>query len=459
MRSKYLLKLKWIVLSSILFVGFASAQDVVLTPEMHAILTKTESFGLKKFPISFWNYTSLGQYGKYMTEEEVRSWAEAGFTVPQTSTFDANNITQKEQINHLLDWAQKYGMKLIVTDPRGYAKAGKDGNPDANYADSVSAALRDFGNHPALFGFHVGDEPGAEFKNTFFECMKIHKKITPNLHPFANLLPHYPGAEKWAGAVTWANYLDDYVKKSNADLLSYDCYMQMNPGDFGWWVYFRNLKLYREASLRNGIPFWNTLLSVGHFEYRVPNQDELRWQFYTSLAAGANGIIWYFYYMQQPVENYRMAPVDEFWNKTRMYYDIQHLQNSFHRRYGDLFNKLVSTRVCFFGKSYADEESFSPDALISNITTLNGINSLMIGEYMDIEKRRYVMFVNNSMDKNSQVKVTFPKNAKTYSWDWNGKPYEGNAYGVNRTETEADGRRSHILWLGPGQEAVYRVEL
>ena len=326
---------------------------------MRSIIAKTKSFGLDKFPVSFWSYTNIGEHGQYMTEAEVASWADAGFTVPQSPSFEVNDQEQKTHIIKILDWAKKYGLKIIVPDPRGYAKMGKDGKPDKDYADGIRAAVNDFGHHSALFGFHVGDEPDSVFKNVFFECYRIQKEIAPTLHPFANLLPHFPGIEKRAGTDNWPNYLDEYANKTNADLVGYDCYAQMNPGEDGWTDYFRNLNYHRDASLRNGIPFWNTILSVGHFRYRVPNQDEVRWQFNTSVASGANGIVWFFYYMRQPHANYRMSPVDEFWNKTQLYYDLQRVHNNFHRRYNDLFNNLVSTRLCFYGKNYGDGEWFS----------------------------------------------------------------------------------------------------
>jgi hypothetical protein len=453
-----------LLLTIALTAGLTFGQQVTITSSMRSIVSKTESFGLHKYPISFWNYTNIGEHGKYMTKAEVASWAEAGFTVPQSPGFDVNSKEQKRHIIKLLDWAEKYGMKLIVSDPRGDAKMGIDGNPDKDYADGIRAAVKDFGSHPALFGFQVGDEPDSAHKNVFFECYRIQKEVAPFLHPFSNLLPYFPGIEKRAGTNNWPDYLDEYARKSNADMVGYDCYAQMNPGDEGWNDYYRNLKLYREASLRNGIPFWNTILSVGHFRYRVPDLDEVRWQFNTSLASGANGIVWFFYYMREPHGNYRLSPVDEFWKKTQLYYDLQHVQNSFHRRYHDLFNNLVSTRLCFTGKNYGDGEWFTADDLISSITVTRDKNSnkksdkpLLIGEFVNMHGQRYVMFVNNSMTESNRFYIRFPKDVKTFSWDWDGKEYEGAAYCSEAIITEADGEKLHELWLAPGQEAVYRV--
>jgi len=429
-----------------------------VTPSMKALIAKNESLGLKKFPISFWSYTNLRQHGEHMTEAEVKSWADAGFTVPQSPTFDPKNKAEKAHIIKILQWADKYGMKLILTDPRGYAQIGKDGKAAATYADGIQAAVKDFGKYPALFGFHVGDEPGANIKDAFFECCRLQKEAAPKLHPFANLLPYFPWILDIAGTDTWPHYLDEYAKKTNADLVGYDCYVQMNPGDDGWNVYYQNLKYNREASLRNGIPFWNTILSVGHYNYRVPNQDELKWQFNTSIASGANGIVYFYYYVREPEANYRMSPVDEHWEKTITYYSIQRYQKSFHRRYGDLFNHLASTRVTFVNKAFGEGELFTPDDLIQKIDC-GPTDIMVVGEFTDANGKRYAMFVNNSMTNNTQFHITFPKGSRIFSLDWWNHEYEGGAYCCNGYANDAEGNPLHHIFLAPGQEAVYRVEL
>jgi len=428
---------------------------------VRAIIEMTQSFGLGRYPISFWSYTNLKEHGQYMDEAEVEEWADAGFTIPQSPSYDPNNPEQKAHILRLLDWANERGMKLILCDARCHAKRGPGGQgglipPD--YADSVRAAVEDFGSHPATFGFHVGDEPGADMKRGFFECYRVQKEIAPHLHPFANLLPFFPGIEARAGTDTWSNYLDEYVRESQADLISYDCYAQMNPGQNGWHNYYENLRLYREASLRNGVPFWNTVLSVGHFRYRCPNLDEIRWQFNTTIASGAHGLLWFFYYMRQPHDNYRLSPVDEHWDRTDTYYNIRRVQKNFHRHYGALFTSLVSTRVTFYPEAWGGGETFTPDGLVSRILPDVEGHPILIGEFTDIEGRRYVMLVNNSMTENVNVGITFPgKDVRVFSWNWSSNEYEGPAYcaaGQSRDENGLTIRH----WLAPGQEAVYRVE-
>ena len=63
------------------------SQEPVKTPDnLRAMIQKTQSFGLGRYPISFWNYTNLAEHGTHMDEAAVGEWADAGFTVPQSQS-------------------------------------------------------------------------------------------------------------------------------------------------------------------------------------------------------------------------------------------------------------------------------------------------------------------------------------------------------------------------------------
>jgi hypothetical protein len=457
------------------------------------ILEKKQSFGLSRFPIGFWNYVDLGRYMEHQDEAAVAEWEEMGVTVTQGPEFDSSSPAHRAHVTKMLDWCGKYGIKLIIADGRCRAKPAIG----PGFRTDVESAVGDFGGHPATFGFHVGDEPGPTHIDAFAECMRIDKEIAPNLHPFSNLLAFWPEYAMHPGFQTPEEYLESFARKSSADLLCYDNYTQMWPGEYGahpsygrtgWDRWFRNLKIYRAAANRCGIPFWVTPLCVGHRHYKCPSFDDLRWQFNTAICAGASGIQWFFYYMRPPEENYRFSPVDEFWEKTGTYFDLRRIHNSFNRRYGDLFNRLVSTRVTFTNKPFGEGELFTPNGLVSIATPdpaeidppqpVAGIplnpsytaseyhperdprqSPLMIGEFVDKEAKRYVMLVNNSTTQDVRVLLGFPgKDVRVYSWDWDGHEYEGKAYSAVGDITRTDDCVTISHWLAPGQETVYRVE-
>jgi hypothetical protein len=83
---------------------------------------------------------------------------------------------------------------------------------------------------------------------------------------------------------------------------------------------------------------------------------------------------------------------------------------------------------------------------------------LLLGEFTDLQGRRYVMLVNNSQTRNVRVAMTFPgKDVKVYSWDWSGAEVEGPAYCADSPRRTYSGLQIWH-WLAPGQEVVYRVD-
>ena len=470
-----------VVVVSLLCLLTTLAGAAELPANLRAVLEKNASFHLDRFPVGFWNYTDLTDHGSHMTEAEVQSWADAGFTLTMSPSFDPAKPEQMQQMHNLLAWADQRHIKLILCDPRTYApvpdEPGAKADVPPDQEKKIAAAVADFRGDSAVFGIEIGDEPSPANLDAFDTCARLAKAAAPEWHPFINHLPYYaPGMEKATKYPRWSDVMDlltKAAKEGDLDLLCYDCYTQMLEDPLGVEIYYGNLRLFREASRRTGLPFWNTLLSVPHFTYRAPSYDDLRWQFNTSLASGAQGILWFFYYMREPHGNYRLAPIDENWDRTETWYHLRRLHQDFRRRYGDLFLRLVSTRVAFYPKAFAGGTVFAPDDLISNLTIDNqeyvdeaGVHHtemdprqpLLLGEFADLKSRRYVMLVNNSPTRNVHVALTFPgKDVKVYSWDWNGAEYEGPAYCADHPRRTDTGLQIWH-WLAPGQEAVYRVD-
>lgn len=265
-----------------------------------------------KYPIGFWNYTSTGELGP----EAVKDWAELGMTMANSPEYWEG--CDKNAMLAILDECEKYGIRVIVCDHR--ARWGGASKDPAAYEKQFRAAYEDFGHHPAVIGFHVGDEPWR--KESFADCIAAHNiqlKVAPELTPHLNFLPYWDGQEDGLGYETFAAWAEDMVKKSDLRILCYDCYVQMNPGGEGVDQYFKNLRKFSEAADAAGIVPWTTLLSVGHFRYRCPSEDDLRWQLNTAVASGMKGILWFFVYMRTPMSNYRLAPIDEFGERTETY--------------------------------------------------------------------------------------------------------------------------------------------
>ena len=66
------------------------------------------------------------------------------------------------------------------------------------------------------------------------------------------------------------------------------------------------------------------------------------------------------------------------------------------------------------------------------------------------------MFVNNSQTKTDRILVKFPQKTKLYSFGYGS---EGKESLANDGTENSEGFETTWLWLGPGSEAVFRVEL
>lgn len=92
-----------------------------------------------------------------------------------------------------------------------------------------------------------------------------------------NFNPYWEGQEQTnLMCPTFNEWVQKTVAESGLKILSYDCYWQMNPEEQGTHDYFKNLRMFRETADLTGVSPWTTLLSVGHFRYRCPSENDLR---------------------------------------------------------------------------------------------------------------------------------------------------------------------------------------
>jgi hypothetical protein len=272
-----------------------------------------------------------------------------------------------------------------------------------------------------------------------------------------NHLPWHPGVAERVGFESFSEYLESFTRASGTELLCYDCYSQMLPEGRGLPMYWRNLETYRDASLKLGIPFWNTILSVGHFHYRCPSEDDMRWQFNTSIAYGAKGILYFFFYMRHPHDNYRLSPIDELWDRTPLFYTLKRLNHGFLRRWGSLMLGLTSKRVMHRPVALIPEAAaFEPTELVAGADTDVPDHPLLISEFDDGGGRPYMMVTNNSYTGSILATLRFKgANTRIFGYNWDGQEYEHGV--VERQGGEGTTRVSQ--WLAPGQAEVYRVQL
>ena len=330
------------------------------------------------FPIMAWNWVTNDP----ATLAKIR---QAGLTVAGFADPD------------MLDECQEAGLKVFVSDKRASGYNWRHMN--ANQARrNVAALLKEVGQKPAVYGYFLQDEPSVHVFSGLSEVTSLFGEQSPGKIPFINLFPNYANSEQ-LGTTNCSAYLEDFIAACHPALLCYDNYSLMDDGSIRQ-SYWSNLEAVRNASKRHDLDFWNIILSVAHFNYRVPTAADFRFQVYTTLAYGARGIV-YFDYFAPHVGNYRMAPIDQFGHRTATWYFMQNVNLQIQRLAPTLL-ELTSREVYHFGDIPEDCHGPATNSLVEH---LNGGNFL-VGDFSGGDGARYVMIVNKDL---SQSHPCLPK--------------------------------------------------
>jgi len=200
-----------------------------------------------------------------------------------------------------LDTVQKHGLRGLLTNPL-LVPATLDHPQQKAELDALIERVR---KHPALYAYHLVDEPSAVRFPELKRLIDYLREKDPARLSYINLLPTYANNEQLGtpgGKVeAYNSHLQKYIAETEPRLLSYDHYQFTNSQDNP--DYFLNLALVREHALATKLPFMNIVQAsswapgalASPAGPRVPNADELRYLVHTTLAYGAQAISYYVY--------------------------------------------------------------------------------------------------------------------------------------------------------------------
>ena len=414
----------------------------------------------KTLPIGFWNYPSVLSE----TAQDVEVWAKAGITLTMSPTLkDPDSAEEKERMLSILDACEAHGLRLILRDARTDWQGAAE-HPAA-YRERFRRAMADYGHHPAAWGFLIGDEPGNEAQ--FEDCrqaLQIQREEAPQLTGFLNFNPYFHGVEtQMLGGRSFFDWGVQFVNRAKSPLICYDCYWQLDQAPDGQERYFENLYQYGRISRATNTPLWTTLLCTGHFRYRCPSEDDLRWQLSTAVASGCQGILWFKWYGDPTAQsrNYRMEPIDEFGEPTETYVWLSRVLRRFNFHYGELLTQLRFQASYHFERCFGGFPAFQDrrDPLIWQATSDHHVPGIL-SCFTDGAGRRYVMLVNNSpFESDRFIMILSPALSRVLLLRQNGRQEENmkeSHWDAYYKETEQDIRAG--VWLAPGQFELFRLE-
>ena len=297
----------------------------------------------------------------------------------------------------MLDLCQQVGIKALLNDHRLFWQMTEGDD----WQKLIGEVVADYGSHPALFGYFIQDEPGYELFRPLGMVNQELQKQDPKHLPYINLFPTYATSQQ-LGTPTYADHLDKYLSIVKPWVLSYDHYCLRADGSDGP-DYFENLGFIRDYAMRYGAYPWNIIQAMNYApaSMRQPNDVEMRWQVYTSLAYGIKGIMYFVYwsYNDHPVE---VGIVDHGGKPAKLYPVVKQLNGEM-KALGKTLLGLTSTGVYHTGDIPQGATRLTGDAIVH----LPQDKPLVIGFFRDAQGADFALIANRSQRQATEFDATF----------------------------------------------------
>ena len=343
----------------------------------------------------------------------------------------------------LLDLAEKYNVKCILYDA-GVLHAF-DAPFDSEIANTkLKELIKKHNNHPAVYGYHLKDEPGVADFPELGKSVELVKKLAPGKWPYISLFPNFPFGDRYN-----EDYLDKFVKICQPTAISYNNYIpDHNSLNGAKSLFWNNLAEVRKAALKANLPFWNIILTSPHLIYEEFIDAELRLKIFGSLAYGAKGLSFYKFisaslpiYNAPDLGNFRMGPLDQFGERTRTFDALRNINRQI-ANIGPTLLTLHSKKVYHIGDVPHGHQSVSTESFIKDIP---GGGRYIVGDFIHDNGSKYVMIVNKSITNSTSCNPVFNVNTRKVQIV---SPWKGTL----------DEYPSGFFMLAPGQGILLKIE-
>ncbi|MBE6676291.1 MAG: hypothetical protein IKB28_01400 [Clostridia bacterium] len=278
-----------------------------------------------------------------------------------------------------LDLFHKYGVGAIVSGivPGWWGGDGSNAGKlaDTNPMEKYEAACASFVDHPAIWGIDVGDEPSALDFPYYGKVIDYVNRAFSNQFAYLNLYPNYASVSgnnaqetvNQLGTATYAEHIRRYCECVPSDYLCYDFYLySINVAK-----HYENLRVVADACRNTGRSMWIVLQVNSHRPDEWMSENNLRFQAYTSMAFGAENIIWACY----TAGWWHNQVLDDQGNQTEQYGKLKRV-NAQIRTIADEYMKYRRVSTHFVG--YQGH----PDM---NCVQQESIESLSTGVFFDVK--------------------------------------------------------------------------
>ncbi len=350
-----------------------------------------------------------------------------------------SNYSSVEAVEKALDVAGRAGVKLMPFCPELKSEPEK----------TVQRLMK----HPALYGYHLMDEPNAK---DFAELAAWIKRIRTidKQHPcYINLFPNYGHAERFfekgyilqPGKDIYEEYVNAFLREVPVSFISFDHYPVIENDGIRTLrpEWYSNLEIIAAASKRSRLPFWAFARSVAYGRSPVATMAEIRLQLYSNLAYGAQGLQYFTYWTPgiNPRWDFHHAPIDLEGKRTEIYDCIKELSQVIQHLAGVFLNSSL-VWVAHTGKQIppgTQRIARLPDP----VKILETGDSGAVVSLLEKDNRQFLVIVNRDFKNPMKLTIATDEPVKRILKD--GTLVPANAY-------------AHSLEVDPGDMILYTWE-
>lgn len=361
--------------------------------------------------------SSLVPSGQNITSADFDRAKDCGFntTFARTTAEDAPRI---------INDAANSKLKLIVVNG-----LTRDGNPaSADYKNQLDNFVKVCSKFQSVIGYDFRDEPSwaslPGLKKRYDLFQQILHKYNSKQFLFLNVV----GVEEnstFNPKMKYAAYVNHIAEMFHPNQLSIDFYpILRNPGekhfDVRYKMFYRDLADLAAMRQEYGIPFWSYCMSMehttegGHYHPR-PTEGHLRFEAYSALAYGAQGLL-YWTYSQRPsnaTETYISAPINLKGKKTRTWNRVRNVNREI-RAFNPVFFNAVPLKCVHTGevasrihpKGYTASDAAKENLPEVKITSQR--DGVLIS-HMKNGNKRYIVMANQNPFKSQTIKFSLPE--------------------------------------------------
>lgn len=278
-----------------------------------------------------------------------------------------------------------------------------------HYLSLIPETVARVKDNPNVAGYFIVDEPPADkFKDMALQRDAIYKADSTHL-VFINLFPIVTA--KWLKADSYRQYLKEYFDTIRMPLLSYDCYpIEKQDGKLTVKKeFYKNLEEASKICREYKRPFWAFCLSTQHYDYPEPTDGHLRFEAFSALAYGAQGLEYFTYthpYFSR--DKFKNPPIDSLGRKTKVWYRVKKINEEV-QGLSSLFLGCDVKGVWHTGRTIP-EGTRRLETVPAPFRSIESDGEGIVVSEFTSNGKDYVMLVNRNPERKQRVRLGYDKN-------------------------------------------------